>query len=40
MVEGVYKVVWPSPWTDIAADSDEFVNITDITLNNDGNTNG
>jgi phage-related baseplate assembly protein len=40
MVEGVYKVGWPSPWTDIEADPDEFVDISDITLNNDGNTNG
>jgi phage-related baseplate assembly protein len=40
MVEGVYKVEWPSPWTDIEADPNEFVDITDITLNNDGTADG
>jgi phage-related baseplate assembly protein len=39
-VEGVYKLSWPSPWSDIEADANEFVNITDVTLNNDGSVDG
>lgn len=40
MVEGVYKIEWPSPWSDIVAGPNEFIKITDFVINLVGTSNG